>query len=1361
MSFTPSMSARRSIDVGKPEAGVAEWASRIKELQRQVDEDDEAEQRRLEEEIAQSRMKRLSRRGQMGRPESFEIASTPNTPGTPVTDVMRDEPKSPGERQQDQSDALRKLIGGGPPKESTSPRPRSPLPPRQNTTSTPSSQSRSEPMSLAAFMGGRATGPRLNRHPAQQDAHDPTQFEQRTHISAPHPVFGRGGVAMPGMATKTKPPITGSPVRTPEPKPTSSVLTSPVSTPSSFNAGRERRTSVPAVTQRYLAKLEEPAAPKASNGLSARDVPRSRTISTPTAKSPVQPPPIVSSLSSLPPTMESRRTTSPEPSSTAANPVNPSPPALARSPDPITPPSSRPTSFTSLRHTAADSAPRTPPSASTRSPVTTPGLSRPIQPTPKQSPYTAQVTTPAASPSAAFLRAPQQKPPTPSLSRLQGRGFVQNMVRTSLELESGASPPQESGSAGRAAGKKTSVLERWSAAAAPSTPPPPASPTRPVRKSFGADVSPTKTVPAIIRPFEAKSTRASASPFAGEEGTHTPARPNTTPPTTTTTTTTAKNMSPGSSNTLISYIKPMKTGDGGTPPRSKTPTSRPRTPVIHEPEADADEFGVARGVRSGTVSGRSGSGSSALPVADSRPLSHPTKDRAKKPRKGKGASSSTPSQAPEKDGRALTSAVSPVSMSKPAVAPTPAPSSLGVTSAPAIMAELSNDPRPTGTSPPVMRAPPQTQPSVVDRWAQQPIIGIKPMVHRKSYEQLGQGGPPPPPLKKTESNGIRRALPGMAHTSVQTPVEKPTLAPAPAPAPVPQPELKPAPKPEPPRAKSPAIRHSRIPSTGSRARVMDVAQAFQEEARRSPETTRSPSPESPKAELAQSPILRRQTSQPDAEAAAPTHLPPPPALEKRRSSYEKYAVFALPPLEEERTPSGTPAGTFAKMSVTPIADEDEEPETMATKVASRMEGFVETVVVDEPAQDERASGIVHFEFVDKPLPRLNVGALLKARMTPYKPPADVSTVSVDVMAVTGSTATPIDQERSPYVFYDTEVIAVIHRAKSKGTGLVTTQLWTWKGRKAHMGNPEERKLQELAKRYGTTMVPVNQYQEPSELLSVLGGRLAVRQGTRAHWSSDNTAMHLIRLHNGSILIDEHDLDVRNLCSAFSYCLTILDNVYVWHGRGARGEEREAAAAYARSLANDQKAVSVLTEGVDDDDEMFWMMLGEPEYANAHHWRWRPDVPSPHPRVWRVDAGTKEVAHHVPFVSAERALRSSVLVVDCVWEFFVLVGTEARGDRHNIRTALSLALAMSGGVASVRPFTPPVHVVVFPSQVPADLRLAVRDLDEVQLNDGGVPDHMNILPAVEALNHLSKMEWERTYLKDHEFLPLGVHPSNLP
>ena len=50
----------------RPETGLAEWAEKIKAIQRQVDDDEAEEQRRLEEEIRASRLARKRRSAGMG-----------------------------------------------------------------------------------------------------------------------------------------------------------------------------------------------------------------------------------------------------------------------------------------------------------------------------------------------------------------------------------------------------------------------------------------------------------------------------------------------------------------------------------------------------------------------------------------------------------------------------------------------------------------------------------------------------------------------------------------------------------------------------------------------------------------------------------------------------------------------------------------------------------------------------------------------------------------------------------------------------------------------------------------------------------------------------------------------------------------------------------------------------------------------------------------------------------------------------------------------------------------------------------------------------------------------------------------------
>jgi hypothetical protein len=135
-------------------------------------------------------------------------------------------------------------------------------------------------------------------------------------------------------------------------------------------------------------------------------------------------------------------------------------------------------------------------------------------------------------------------------------------------------------------------------------------------------------------------------------------------------------------------------------------------------------------------------------------------------------------------------------------------------------------------------------------------------------------------------------------------------------------------------------------------------------------------------------------------------------------------------------------------------------------------------------------------------------------------------------------------------------------------------------------------------------------------------------------------MHQVRLVHGNVFIDELEFvstiifgeciftrwadipskHVSNLCSAFGYCLTLLGTCYVWHGKGSLPEERQAALGYALSLVVESSPVE-LVEQESDDNEMFWMMLGNDDYARADYWRWRPDLATALPRIWRVDSSS--------------------------------------------------------------------------------------------------------------------------------------------
>jgi hypothetical protein len=175
-----------------------------------------------------------------------------------------------------------------------------------------------------------------------------------------------------------------------------------------------------------------------------------------------------------------------------------------------------------------------------------------------------------------------------------------------------------------------------------------------------------------------------------------------------------------------------------------------------------------------------------------------------------------------------------------------------------------------------------------------------------------------------------------------------------------------------------------------------------------------------------------------------------------------------------------------------------------------------------------------------------------------------------------------------------------------------------------------------------------------------------------------------------IFIDQVDIGIKNLCSGFSYCVSILSTVYVWHGRGSTPVERTAAVEYAKTLTSNPDEISVLIENEGDDDEMFWMVLGDDaEYAKADYWRWRPSVGFT-PRIWSVDSSRKNAVSSFPSsrrsisytvcqispvqsFRQETAPHGSVYILDCVFEFFVLIPSGARGKRRDIRLALAAAM----------------------------------------------------------------------------------------
>lgn len=526
---------------------------------------------------------------------------------------------------------MRKLMGQTSPVTSDLPHPKTQSdkpPPVLSKPSSSANKPRQEPILLAASMGPRETGPKTNKYAPQQDVHDPTRFEQRRSITSPHPVLGKNGIAMPGLASKS-----------PGPQPRASPrladvdVSSPIQSTPPLNL-RERKISTPPAARHHAKKIEPESSPKPSPGLrDVREHIRGRTMSTPTGPGPsmqrfISPPGL--SPSGPGPTFMNKQSSLPFRAQSSAS--TPSTPDLHRhsyTPRPIIGSEVKPDhhrkmfpSISQSGRTEAGSSPRsksptqpgsapnfsrsTSPPIKSSSPlrpaatVDTQTLARPVEPKPNPSPRGPKIASFNRSP--AFSDRTPPKGITPSLSRLQGRGFVQNMVKASAELESSTSvspvhTPERSRSEPQ---KRTPVRDRWpgsnSTLNALATPPM----SVPMRKAKTLD--PTSGSPGISKPLSPKRISMPNHKSQTFEKGPDPTPPLSKSPSKGILVTPKKEEKPtsttpvaaldedvpgvGSSNTLVSYIKPMKTGDSEPP----SPV-RPKTPTVKD---GTDELGIRK-----------------------------------------------------------------------------------------------------------------------------------------------------------------------------------------------------------------------------------------------------------------------------------------------------------------------------------------------------------------------------------------------------------------------------------------------------------------------------------------------------------------------------------------------------------------------------------------------------------------------------------------------------------------------------------------------------------------------------------------------------------------------------------------------
>ncbi|CAE6417133.1 unnamed protein product [Rhizoctonia solani] len=1274
----PASSRRRTFDYShQPEQGLQEWASRIKSIQAEVDQDEQAEQKRLEEEIAASRLARAQRRAKQGSrrlsdigvsvpPPDPEPVKTPESPTKPSpifgarAAVMS--PSTPGKIDPDTlPESPTKSVFG-----STR---------AMNPHSTPSGAKQTAPMSLAAFVGGRNSGPRLNKSAPQADAHDPALFDQNSRRPGPSATAnafqaaGRAtkfdqGVVLPGLGP---PPRQSSP-----------------SAPADKSAPRSPR------SPRFASPEEHTVVPQHT---------RQRTSSWPTKpESPLQ-----GSSSEIRSELTRSKTTIGRPRGKSTS--SPNSTSKFQRTDTLPAPG-----FSTPTRNAPFKTHTTP----TQGSSPTFGLARPIRPTPPAQDTNKLPLVSAGSPAFRSTVQASAKELSPSLTRLQGRGFVGNRVR---QADGGSSPPNSLGISSSQFGEREkpkragtgNVQGRWKAAIQ------------------GQSSSPLTASPVDV-PWKRRSLKEPV-PVPGD-------------------------------SRIAGIIKHMTGAQ-----QSSSPATSP------SPQRDSlsiDEFGQKASPVLTKATLTPVSPSSTFQSTDTaihpKPLNHLTRDRARKPKKGVQIKevwnapelvSTIPVGTPPQEHRPpspfkrLRPAASQPSMRPPS--PTKESSLRRQGTLPRAQASPRAAASSSPTPPSPIRKPVQLFPAVPrsesptkdnnvsrakDLWGERAPIGVK-------APNGCQRGTSPAPTSRGPNLVSKRALPGMvaapqpqhrAHTQpFYARPESPTKPSTPKPISPVSPPRHGGPPPSPGRNKG-------------RATVMELAQAMSEKQGEIPEEPKlPPSPRSV----------------------------PAAARERRRSSYDRYSVITMPPLREEKSPAPTPAATLSKSQELSVPTAEPMPVSTSPKNSPKVSPKPSPRLSPKPMSprpspkaqpapllvESQVDGVFRVDPNMAPIPPFNLQQAISLNPYIFSFPTNLKRISTDVFNLSNGQAIAVPSY--PCLVYESELVAIVQRVRNEANGLVLSKVWGWYGKKAQPGPREEGKLAELAKQYGTSVIPSFQGDESQELVDAVGGQWIIRQGSRAHWTPENTTMHCTRQLGDACFTDEVDFHASNLCSAYSYCITVLDAVYVWHGRGTTQPEREVAAAYGRMIAGPEKEIEEYDEG--KEDPMFFVLLGDDAWANADYWKYRAPLGKVayRPRMFLINARDKKqpVSCHIP--SASKIAPDAIFVLDNMLEMIVTIGPEARARRTDILLAVHIAISIATSVETKRPFVPPVHLVVLPSRLPLEIKAGFfRFVSDELLNPAGAPLHMHLLTLSEASEQLSATTWPMAKLQDPALLPLGIHPTLL-
>ncbi|KAE8222668.1 hypothetical protein CF319_g4179 [Tilletia indica] len=421
------------------------------------------------------------------------------------------------------------------------------------------------------------------------------------------------------------------------------------------------------------------------------------------------------------------------------------------------------------------------------------------------------------------------------------------------------------------------------------------------------------------------------------------------------------------------------------------------------------------------------------------------------------------------------------------------------------------------------------------------------------------------------------------------------------------------------------------------------------------------------------------------------------------------------------------------------------------------------------------------------------------------------TVSVEVLAIAPDGSTRVLSHAEMRTLYDSEILAVVHRTKSSpsstansgsgdGAAATRTRIFVRIGSAVHLGRTggswkegrQGDKVAELARRYNVPaeeVVEVVQGCETPELAAVLAGgsgddggllgELICREGSRPVTglgnlgsAGDASVMFVVRRVGPAVMIDQVALATSYLCSSQSVVASLLNDVFVWHGKGSTAAQRQSAEHFAiASLAGgDVSRLQRNEEGSEDDQFGMFFDLRE-GYASAWHHRHHSTLPaeSSIPVLLELTPsdGLNSNSEPEPRIGTALGLEdpNGVSVLDLGLEIYVLVASAARASKTRIAAALDVADALASQ-AQTRLSRPsiPVHVVILPGSLPRDLRAALRGGSSLSLASGAGAGkgQLNVWEGAEARAHLKRDvgDFSAAELADSTCLPLGVSPEDL-